>query len=59
MPVNEKIEIIKNMLFSELQLIKLLEREVRGQFVTYNLPWRRKRLIKKATFYTEHEMPNE
>lgn len=36
--MNEKIEIIKNMQFSELPLKKLLEREVRGQFVTYKLP---------------------
>lgn len=59
MPVNEWSEIIKTMQFSELPLIKLFEREVRGQFVTYNLPWRRNwTLNKKATFY-KHEMPNE
>ena len=38
MPMIEKVEVIKNMQFSELPLIKLLEGELRGQFVTYNLP---------------------
>lgn len=57
-PMNEKTEIIKNMQFSDLPLKKVLEREVRWQFVTYKLPWRRKCLIQKTTFY-KHELLNE